>query len=211
MIKLDYVGIYKIFLNLQDPSNDLDVIEDIMDNLEVLEQIANSNDIERFGYAIDDTTLLYMSKMIASAQKLVDIFEPICERFLGISKDERRELLKLLPDFLVSYGIILYKTFGYQIIAEQYSINNDLDLSKVDLPRDLLDEVTADMTRVVDTMRTILVVFKQFGAYFAEYQIADSEDLNDVISELEDRGFGTEAISTLSQEEVESILNGTSI
>lgn len=208
-MKVDYVGLYKVFLNLQDSANDLDVLEDMSDNLNALEELANTPEFDRFGFVVDDTTIAYMAKMIGNAGKLYDLFNPLCENFLGISKDAREEAKKLLPEFLISYGIILYKSFGYETIAEYYSAHNTIEPSKMDLPKDLLDEITADLTHVIDVLRTILVVFKTFGAYFAEYQIADSEDLNDVIASLEDRGYGTEAISTLTQQEVEEILGGT--
>lgn len=207
-VKIDYVGMYRTFLNLQDSANDLDVLEEMSNNLDALEELSNTSEFSRFGFVVDDTTMIYMTKLVGSSTKLVNLFTPLCEDFLGISKDAREEAIRLLPEFLISYGIILYKRFGYEIIAEYYSVNNSIDPSKMSLPKELLEEVTADLTQVIDTLRTILVVFKAFGAYFAEYQIADSEDLNDVIASLEDRGYGTEAISTLPQEEVERILGG---
>lgn len=205
-MKIDYIGLYKTFLNLQNPANDLDALEDMSMNLNALDELAATNELGGFAYAVDDTTLAYVGKMVTNADKLSKIFTPLCEDFLGISRDARAEASKILPEFLVSYGIILYKRYGYEIIAEYYVNNNSLDTSKVTLPEELLEDVTADLSQVVDTLRTILVVFKTFGAYFAEYQIAESEDLNDVIASLEDRGYGTEAISTLSQEEVRKIL-----
>ena len=207
-IKVDFITIYKSFLNLQNSENDLDVLEDMSNSLAALEELAETSEFSRYGLVVDDTTLVYMTHLLGTAKKVVDLFTPLCDDFLGISKEKRTEALKLLPDFLVSYGIILYKRFGYEIIAEYYAVNNSVDVSKVTLPAELLEDVTSDLTHVIDTLRTILVVFKQFGAYFAEYQIGDSEDLNDVINELENRGYGTEAISTLSQEEVQAILNG---
>ncbi|MFF2798118.1 hypothetical protein, partial [Lysinibacillus xylanilyticus] len=162
----------------------------------------------RFGFVVDDTSMVYMTKMVSSAGKLVNVFGPLCENFLGISKDARANASALIPEFLISYGIILYKRFGYEVIAEHYAAHNTIDPSKMNLPKDLLDEITADLSQVVETLRTIVTVFKTFGAYFAEYQIADSEDLNDVIASLEEHGYGTEAISTLTEEEVARILGG---
>lgn len=205
-MKIDYVGMYKAFLDLQNSANDLEVLEELSNNLEAMEELASTAEFDRFSYVVDDTTMVYMTKMVGSARKLVAIFSPLCENFLGISKDARAEASLAFTDFLISYGIILYKRYGYEIIADYHMVNNSIDPSKMTLPKELLDEVTADLTQVIDTLRTILTVFKTLGAYFAEYQIADSEDLNDVIASLEDRGYGTEAISTLSKEEVEAII-----
>lgn len=211
-MKIDYVGMYKAFLDLQNPANDLEVLEEVSNNLDALQDLAQTAEFDRFSYVVDDTTMVYMTKMVSSAQKIVTVFTPLCDDFLGISKDARAKASLAFPEFLISYGIILYKRYGYEIIADYHMVNNTIDPSKMSLPTELLDDVTADLTQVIDTLRTILTVFKTFGAYFAEYQIAESEDLNDVIASLEDRGYGTDAISTLSQEEVERILtqnNGT--
>jgi len=204
--KIDYIGIYKAFLDLHDPMNDLDVLEELSNNMDALEELAHLKGFEVFKFGVDDTTRIYTTKMINSAKRLYEVSAPLCEDFLGISKTANDELMVALPEFLVSYGIILYKVFGYEVIAEQYALSNSIDPSKLDLPREMLDEISEDMTHVVDVMRTILVVFKTFGAYFAEYQIADQDMLTDIINQLEESGGCAEDISTLSEEQIKALV-----
>ena len=206
MLDIDYVGLYKVVVDLQNSANDLDVLMEMSDNLPAIEAIANKDLKDSFDHIVDDTTMVYVSKMIVSAKKLVNVFQPLCEDFLGISKDARTDGTVALSDFLVSAGIVLYKRYGYDVISEYYAMNNELDPSKMNLSKEMFDAVTSDLTNVVDTLRTIFTVFNTFGAYFAEYEIADSEDLNDVMANLEDRGYGSEAITMLKPEDVKAIL-----
>lgn len=204
--KIDYIGLYKAFLDLQDPHNALDVLEELSNNIDAIEDLSRTNMFESFMYGIDDTTRVYTQKMIKAATNLYEVAGPLCDDFLGISKSDNDKLQTLLAEFLVDYGIILYKVFGYEVLAEQYSLTNSIDPSKLDLPKELLDEITADLTHVVDVMRTILVVFKQFGAYFAEYQIADDDMREDILSMLEDMDKDSEYIATLSHEQVQALV-----
>lgn len=206
MYNIDYVTMYKTFLNLRDSENDLDVLEDLSDNLEELEKVSKLESLGLRQMVTDDTTLIHATKAVSTAKSIVAVATPLVDDFLGISREERKELVNLLPEFLVSYGIVLYKTFGYEIIADHYSTTNTIDTSKITLPSELLDKVTEDLSSVIDTINTILIVFQTFKAYFAEYQISDSQDLYDVIAELEDRDFGTEAIGRLTEEEVKDFL-----
>lgn len=209
--KVDYIGVYKAFIDLQNPENDLDVLEELSNNMDAIEALSKLEGVDTFVYGVDDTTRTYTAKMINSAKRLYEVAAPLCEDFLGISKEADKELNIALPQFLISYGIILYKTFGYDVIAEQYSIEGKIDPSKLDLPKELLDEVSEDLTHVVDVMRTILVVFKTFGAYFAEYQIADQDVLIEVMDKLEDMGRTAEDICTLSEQQIKNLIESTGI
>lgn len=206
MLNIDYVGLYKCFVELQNSANDLDVLTEISNNLPGIEAIAGKKLTESFGYVVDDTTMVYTAKMIESAKKLESVFQPLCEDFLGISKVARKEGSIALSDFLLSAGIILYKSYGYDVIAEYYAVNNELDPSKMNLSKEMFGAITSDLTNVVDTLRTIFTVFNAFGAYFAEYEIADTDDLNEVLADLESRGYGSEAITSLKPNDIKAIL-----
>ena len=205
--KIDYIGLYKAFVDLQDQHNALDVLEELSNNIDAIEELAHTTTYEAFMYSVDDTTRVYTSQMIGLAQKLHAVAAPLCDDFLGISTKDAETLQTILAEFLVAYGIILYRVKGYSLLAEQYALTNSIDISQLDLPRELLDELSADSTHVIDVMRTIRVVFDQFGAYFPEYQIADDEVREDVISALEEMDKDAEYLTTLSKEEVRRILS----
>lgn len=207
-MKLDLISWYKIFLDLQDSGKDLDTLDEIAANLNDVMAVAGMDELDRLSYASDDTTMIYVNKLVSSCRILLRDLEPMCSDFLGISKQARTKVLAELPTLLVSYSLLLYKQFGYESIAEDYIINRSVEPSRLTLPKTVLEDIAEDMSRVMDTLRLILVIFQTFNAYFAEYQVSTDEDLADVIAALEDAGLGTEAIATLSEWEVRTILGG---
>lgn len=207
-MKLDLISWYKIFLDLQDSGKDLETLDEIAMNLNDILAVANMDELDRLSYASDDTTMIHVNKLVSSSRILIRHLEPLCEDFLGISKQVRATILAELPNLLVSYSLLLYKQFGYEMIAEDYIVNRSVDPSRLTLPKTVLEDIAEDMSRVMDTLRLILVIFQTFNAYFAEYQVSTDEDLADVISALEDAGLGTEAIAHITEKEVRMILGG---
>jgi hypothetical protein len=207
-LKLDLISWYKIFLDLQDSGKDLETLDEISTNLNDVIAVAALDELERLSHSSDDTTMIYVNKLVSSCRILLRDLEPMCSDFLGISKTARAKVLAELPNLLVSYSLLLYKQFGYEYIAEDYIVNRSIDPSRLTLPKTVLEDIAEDMSRVMDTLRLILVIFQTFNAYFAEYQVSTDEDLADVIAALEDAGLGTEAIATLSEYEVRRILGG---
>lgn len=207
-MKLDLISWYKIFLDLQDPGKDLETLDEIANNLNDVMSVAALDELDRLSYSSDDTTMIYVNKLVSSCRILLKDLEPMCSDFLGISKSARAKILAELPTLLVSYSLLLYKQFGYESIADDYILNRSVDPSRLTLPKTVLEDIAEDMSRVMDTLRLILVIFQTFNAYFAEYQVSTDEDLADVIAALEDAGLGTEAIATLPESEVRKILSG---
>lgn len=207
-MKMDLIAWYSIFLGVQDPAKHLEVIEDATNNLDDLRAIASTHKYDRMLYASDDTTIFYTAQLIGSAKKIIALFDPICEDFLGISSDQQKAIVREMPNLLVSYSLLLYKQFGYEAVAEDYVAHHSIDPSRLEVPAQVLEDLADDMSRVMDTLRLILAIFKMFNTYFAEYQVSSDEDLEDVINMLEEAGLGTEAIATMSQSQVEEFLRG---
>lgn len=201
-----FLNNYKVLLAISDPENDLEVLEYLAESIPEFERITKADMFTTYQMVTDDTTLAHMATFVDSCAEMIEIAGPLVDNFLGISEEARRKILKLLPNLLISQGIILYKSFGYEIIADQYANFGSVDLSKVTLPVDLLDKLNKDAASVIETITTILTVFQTFGAYFAEYQLGDSQDFYDLMAELDERNLTSDTVGRLTEAEVNKIL-----
>lgn len=205
---LNYNKLVELFNNLNNIEKDFDSVEILDDCYYAMVDLASMDIFERFSMVVDDTTSDYMSELVVDMQKLVDISTPIIQEFNGISKQQRLDLQKLLPKVLVGYGIVLYKSRGYDILAEALLDNPSVEISTLHLTPELMEDIAEDYSNVINTIHSILSSFRWFGSYFPEYQVNDEEDIIKLEDYMESRDMGVDAIVTLSREEVKAILGG---
>lgn len=183
MFNFDYRKLCEIRKMIVDMDNDFDVLEGMSEMLESLSaQASLATDAgKRYAYVVDDTTNYYLTQLIEDATKLHELFDTLCEEFGGISEAQRATAIELLDSYLVSSGLILYKVVGYEVVANHLATGNK-GFANLTLPPALIGK---DDSEMIETLEAILNSFKENKAYFAEYQVGNSEVLDEIMNQLE--------------------------
>lgn len=205
---VNYRQLVEVFGNLENIEMDFDTVELLDENIDAIKDLSTSDLFAQFSMSVDDTTADYSAELIGQSAKLLKVITPIVDEFNGISQKQRAELQKSLPGFLVGYGIILYKTRGYEILAEALLEDPSSDISKLELTPALMEDLAEDRDGVIATIHSILTVFRTFGSYFPEYQVNNEEDLIKLEDHMESIGKGVDGLVNLTEKEVRDILRG---